>query len=161
MMRSLQIRSLQRSAAALAVVTAFATAFGLALASDAEARGPGGFGKGKRLERAIQKLDLDEAKRAEVLGVIESARESGRALREQLRTEHRELRAMLEDPNVAEDAAIAQSDAVAAARAELEKHQLRTLLQVRSLLTPEQQAQLAEVMGKRHCGSRHERRHVL
>lgn len=155
------IRKLTLRAAALAAATALATAFGLGLASDAGARGPGGFGKGARIERAIEKLGLDEAKRAEVFGVIDAARPAGRALRAQVRSERQELRALLADPSVGEDAVLAKSDEVAAARAELEKHQLRTLLQVRARLSAEQQEKLAEVMGKRHCGSHHERRHVL
>lgn len=152
-----RIRKLILSAAALV----FAAGLG-GLATDAGAKGPGGYGKGARLERAVEKLELDEAKRAEIFGVIDAARPTGRELREQVRAARQEMRALLADATVGEEAVLAKADAIAALGAELKKHELRTLLDVRGRLSAEQQAQLAEAMtAKRHCGGRQERRHVL
>jgi len=155
------IRNLTLSAA-----VALAAALGLGLATSSWAKGPGGpgdhRGPGPRLERALEKLELDEAKRAEVFGVIDAARPAGRELRERMRTAHEEMRALLEDAGAGEEAVLAKADAIGALHTELRKHELRTLLQVRARLSAEQQAQLTEAMGKRHCGGgRHERRHVL
>jgi Spy/CpxP family protein refolding chaperone len=146
----------------LSAAAAIAVAVGVGLAADAWAKGPGrfGHGAGARLERAVEKLELDEAKRAEVFAVIDAARPAGRALREKMRAAHEEMRALLEDASAGEEAVLAKADAVGALRTELAKHELRTLIQVRTRLSAEQQAQLAEAMSRKHCG-RHERRHVL
>lgn len=141
---------------------ALAVAVGLGIGASAWAKGPGGHGgKGARLERAVEQLELDEARRAEVFAVIDGARAEKRALRERIRTAHQEMKALLEDRGASEEAVLAKADAIGALRTELQKHELRTLLAVRARLSPEQQAQLAEAMQKRHCGGRHERRHVL
>lgn len=154
----------------LPAVVALAVAVGLGLAAGAGARSPGpggpggpgvrGFG-GPGLERAIERLELDAAKRAEVFGVIDAARPAARELRGQLRAAHEEMRALLADPSAGEDAVLARADAIGALQTELRKQELRTLLQVRALLPAEQQAQLAESLQKRHCGGRPERGHVL
>lgn len=145
---------------AFGLAAAAALAVGLGGAGGAWAKGPGGHGKGAKLERAVEKLELDEAKRAEVFAVIDAARPAGRALREQMRTAHQEMRALLES-GAGEGAVLAKADEIGALRTEMQKHQLRTLLQVRAQLTPEQQTQLSEAMAKRHCKGRGERRHVL
>ena len=147
----------------LTAAAALAVAVGLGLGTSAWAKGPGGHGHGKgaRLERALEKLELDDAKRAELFGVIDAARPAGRELRERVRTAREEMKALLADPSAGEEAVLAKADAIGALHTEMKKHQLRTLLQVRERLSAEQQAQLAEAMQKRHCGGRHERRHVL
>jgi Spy/CpxP family protein refolding chaperone len=146
----------------LPVAAVLAVAVGIGLATSSWARGPGHGGKGARLERALESLELDEAKRAEVFGVIDAARPAGREIRERTRAAHQEMRALLESPDASEEAVLAKADAIGALHTELRKQELRTLLQVRALLSPEQQAQLAEAMAKRHCGGgRGERRHVL
>jgi Spy/CpxP family protein refolding chaperone len=145
----------------LSAAAALAVAIGLGAASGAWAKGPGGLrGHGAKLERAVEKLELDEAKRAEVFGVIDAARPAKRELRERMRTAHQEMRTLLE-ANAAEDVVLAKADEIGALQTELRKHDLRTLLQVRARLSADQQAQLAEAMSKRHCSGRHERRHVL
>jgi Spy/CpxP family protein refolding chaperone len=147
-------------------VAALAAAVGVAFAAHAGAKGPGEFGHGRpgghgaRLEHALESLDLDAAKRTELFGVIDAARPASRELREKMRAAHEELRALLGDASAGEDAVLAKADAIGALRTELEKQELRTLLQVRARLSAEQQAQLAEAMSRKHCG-RHERRHVL
>jgi Spy/CpxP family protein refolding chaperone len=95
--------------------------------------------------------------------VIDAARPAGRELREKIRAAHEEMRALMADPSAGEEAVLAKADTIGALHTELRKHELRTLLQVRARLSAEQQAQLTEAMGKKHCrgGSRHERRHVL
>jgi Spy/CpxP family protein refolding chaperone len=147
---------------AFGVASALALAIGLVAATGAWAKGPGGYrGPGAKLERAIEKLELDEAKRAEVFGVIDAARPAGRELRERMRASHEQMRALIESGSASEADVLAMADEVGALRTELQKHQLRTLLQVRERLSAEQQAQLSEAMSKRHCKGRQERRHVL
>ncbi len=133
---------------------------GLGFATPSLAVSKGGFG-GPSLERAIDRLELDEAQRAEVFSVIDAARPACRDLRAQIRAAHQELRTMLADPRVDEAIVLAQADAIGALRTELSKHRLSTLIQVREQLSPEQQEKLADAMKKRH-GRRHgQHRHVL
>lgn len=153
----------------LSLTAALAVAAGLGLATGTWAQGPGGHGAGShggghgaRLERALESLELDPAQRSELFGVIDAARPAGRALRERMRSAHQEMRTLLADPSAGEEAVLAKADAIGALHTELRKHELRTLLQVRSRLSAEQQAQLAEAMTRRHCrGGRGEDRHVL
>ncbi|HEY8492977.1 MAG TPA: Spy/CpxP family protein refolding chaperone [Myxococcota bacterium] len=154
----------------LTLSAAGALALGLALtfgtSMDAWGKGPGHRGHGPRLERAIESLDLDEAKRAELFGVIDAARPAGRELREQMRAARKEMRALLEDPAASEEAILAKAEQIGALATEMRKHHLRTLLDVRSRLSADQKAQLSEALGKRggkfgHCAGRGERRHVL
>jgi Spy/CpxP family protein refolding chaperone len=136
---------------------------GVGLAVEAGAKGPGGHGHGgsARLERAIEQLELDAAKRSEVFGVIDAARPAGRELRERVHAARGEMKALLADPKAGEEAVLAKADEIGALQTEVRKHELRTLLQVRARLTAEQQAQLAEAMHKRHCGAGRGGRHVL
>lgn len=149
------------SASAARIALATGLAVGLGFATPSLAGGRGEMGAGPRLERAIESLDLDEAQRTAVLSVIDAARPSSRELRAQVRAAHQELRALLADPAVDESAVLAQADAIGTLRTELSKHRLRTLLEVREQLSPEQQRQLAEAMQQRQSGRHGERRHVL
>lgn len=142
------------------IALAAALAVSLGFATPSLAGGKGGHG-GPRLERAIDRLELDEAKRAEVFSVLDAARPASRELREQIRAAHQELRTLLAAPAIDEAAVLVQADAIGALRTELSKHRLSTLLQVREQLSPEEQEKLTEAMEKRQ-GRRHgERRHVL
>jgi len=142
------------------IALAAALAVGLGFAKPSLAGGKDGHG-GPRLERALERLELDETRRAEALSVLDAARPASRDLRAQIRAAHQELRTMLADPSIDEATALAQADAIGALRTALSKHRLRTLIQVREQLSPEQQEKLAEAMMKRD-GRRHgERRHVL
>ncbi len=151
-------RSAGRTAGRIALAAGLAV--GLGFATPSLASGKGGYG-GPRLERAIDRLELDDAQRAEVFSVIDAARPASRELREQIRAARQELRAMLADPRIDEATVLAQADAIGALRTELSKHHLSTLIQVREQLSPEQQERLAEAMNERH-GRRHgEHRQVL
>lgn len=145
----------------LSATAALAVAIGLGAAASAWAKGPGGHhGHGARLERAIEGLELEPAKRAELFGVIDAARPAERELRDRMRAAHEEMRALL-DGNAAEEAVLAKADELGELQTEHRKHELRTLLQVRARLSAEQQAQLATALSERHCSGRHERRRVL
>jgi Spy/CpxP family protein refolding chaperone len=141
--------SLARSAG----LAALSLALGLGYAPASTAKGPMGPG----VERAVEALDLDAETRKQALAVIDAARPTGRELRESLRSAHEELRSLLDQPDPAEDAVLALADRIGTLRTELQKHDLRTLLQVRATLSPEQREQLAEEIRKHPHGPRHGR----
>jgi Spy/CpxP family protein refolding chaperone len=127
----------------------------LLLATAAGAFGPGGFGpggEGGRLERAVEGLNLDASTRAKAFAVIDSARPASRSLRSSLMSAHQQLRSLLDQTNVSEDAVDAQIDQLASLQGQLRKQEVHTLLQVRALLTPDQQAQLSQALQPRRGG---------
>ena len=101
---------------------------------------------GAKLERTLETLDLDDPTREAVLAVLDAARPTQRALRASVRDARREMDGLLAQPGTTEEVLVAKADALEALHAELRKHELRTLLQVRGALSPEQQEQLGRAM---------------
>ncbi len=99
-----------------------------------------------RLGNAITALGLDAATRGQVHQIVEASRAEHQRLRRELRAAYRHLRFLLAQEEPDEAAVMAQADAVGALRTALQKQRLRTMLQVRALLTPAQRAQLLEVL---------------
>jgi Spy/CpxP family protein refolding chaperone len=122
---------------------------------------PGHHGGGHRLERAIERLDLDADTQARVDAVFDAARPAHRELGRALRTQAEELRTLMADPAATEEAVVGKVDAMTKTSAEMRKQEIRTLFQVRALLTAEQRAALKEKMEKKrgHRGERCEGRH--
>jgi periplasmic protein CpxP/Spy len=126
-------------------ITALALAAGLVVAAHADA-GPGcqhgkhaGFGsRFERMDQRVDALGLDDATRQKVHAILADAREQRRANWEQLRASRQTMHDLLARPDVTEAQVMAQVDADAALHTEAHKAQLRTMLAIRSLLTPEQ-----------------------
>jgi Spy/CpxP family protein refolding chaperone len=98
------------------------------------------------LERQVAKLELPAETEAAVKIVLDEARPAGDALMQRVRDAHDAMRSLLEKDPLDEPAVMAQADAVGAAMTEHRKHELRTLIRVRALLTPEDRAELTELM---------------
>ncbi|HVH19870.1 MAG TPA: Spy/CpxP family protein refolding chaperone [Myxococcota bacterium] len=150
----LRIRSLQTVSLSL-----FAA---LALATSAVAwpgGGPGGHGgKGFLLQRQLEKLELPAETRSQVDAVLAESRTRQEALHQQIRAAHESMRSLLDQGSVDEAAVMAQADTIGSLMTEARKDDLKTLIQVRSLLTPEQRAALDQQMEKRRedwRGKRH------
>jgi Spy/CpxP family protein refolding chaperone len=109
----------------------------------AAARGRHGGSYGLRgLERGVERLELTDEVRAQVDAIFEQARPDERELRGRMRDAHEQMRALLEQDAPDEQAVFAQADALGQLHAEAHKLKLRTLLQIRPLLTEEQRAEL-------------------
>jgi Spy/CpxP family protein refolding chaperone len=102
-----------------------------------------------RLERLVETLGLDEDTLAKVNTVIESSKAEHQALRRKLREAHERMRSLLEQENPDEAAVMAQADTIGALKTEAQKQRLRTMLQVRAFLTPEQRTKLLELLRTR------------
>jgi Spy/CpxP family protein refolding chaperone len=126
---------------------------GLSTAAHARPPGPPPH-VGEPLEHLVETLGLDEATLAKVYQVIDAARAETRELRRKLHEAHQHMRTLLEQETPDEAAVMAQAGRIGTQRTEMEKQRLRTLLQVRALLTPEQRAKLLQALRSRH---RHER----
>ena len=146
-----------RSLLSLSLGAALLTGMIAAGAANARPHGPGCGVKASvdRLERRIERLELDDSARAAVYEVLDAARTQERALRVRMREAHDAMRALLDAEQPDPEAVLAQADVLGALRAEAHKRGVRTLLEVRSLLTPGQWAQLQrEREHRRHRGDR-------
>jgi Spy/CpxP family protein refolding chaperone len=147
----LRIRKLQTLSLSLFVA--------LALATSAAARPGHGPGKGFFLQRQIEKLELPAETRTQVDAVLAESRTRQEALHQQIRAAHESMRSLLDQGSVDEAAVMAQADTLGSLMTEARKDDLKTLIQVRSLLTPEQRAALDEQMEKRREDWRGGKRH--
>jgi Spy/CpxP family protein refolding chaperone len=146
-----RLRDRKVALAALAVFASATLAAGLAPArSHADGCKHRGGGV-ERLERKVEKLELDEATRASAAALFERAGTELQALREQKRAAHEQLREQMAQDPAPVDALMAQVDEIGAIRTEIEKLSLRTRLELRELLGPERWAELeAMKMHRRH-----------
>jgi len=132
-----------------------------ALGANAWARPHGGMcgGKGfalERLERGVATLELEQEKLDAVYQVIDQARGQRRGLDAEIRTAHERMRELLEQDAPSVDAVTAQADSIGELTTAARKVELRALVQVRTLLTPEQWQQLEKMRGERHHGGERE-----
>jgi Spy/CpxP family protein refolding chaperone len=96
----------------------------------------------RALDRHADELGLDDATRAKIDALVKNGRPAARARREQLHRERERLRALLSQLEPELDAVLAQADVIANVESEALKSRLRTTVEIRALLTPEQRAML-------------------
>jgi len=101
---------------------------------------PGGL-----IERHAKRLGLDDATVKEMRSIVEASRAENEKLRKRTEVEQGLLRKMLEPDVPDEKAIMAQADKIGDLIAEQRKNQLRAVLKIRSMLTPEQRAELAKI----------------
>lgn len=102
-----------------------------------------------RLEEKLGDLSLDADTRAEAEQLLRRAREDGKARWQELREARRAMRDLLEQEAPAEAPLMAQADAIGALETEAHKAKLRTLLELRALLGPEQWKALRDSLHER------------
>jgi Spy/CpxP family protein refolding chaperone len=110
------------------------------------------------LERHADRLGLDAETRAEIDRLVSAARPESDALRDQLRALQDEMRALLSRDVPDEEAVMTQAERIGDVETAMQKKQLRSMLRIRALLTPEQRAELVRIHEERELGGRHERR---
>jgi len=101
------------------------------------------------LERLVETLGLDEKTQTEVNQILDASNAEYQELRRKLREADERMRALLEQEKPDEAAVMAQADTIGTLETEARKQRLRTMLRVRSFLTPEQRAKLLEMMHTR------------
>lgn len=108
------------------------------------------------LEHHAEELGLSEEVRAQVRAIADGVQDQENALRDALRAQRDALHELLEQDAPDPDAVMHQAELVGAAETELHKQRLRTLLAVRTLLTPEQRQQLVKIFEekRRHMRER-------
>ena len=102
------------------------------------------------VEHLVGELGLDAETEASIYSVLDAQRQARRDHLDEIRTARDELRALLDAEIPDEEAIFAQVDVIGALATDARKDGLRTLLEVRSLLDPEQQEALREAMEASH-----------
>lgn len=98
----------------------------------------GGDPMGKFLERNAEELGLDEETTEAIQQVLEEGRERARGLDDALREAHMVMRDLLGQDVPDEATVMRQAEVIGEFEIERQKHRLSTLIEIRSLLTPEQ-----------------------
>jgi Spy/CpxP family protein refolding chaperone len=153
-LRAVRARTLPLCFAAL--LPAFAAAY----ASSVAAQPPGAL-EGRRhhgrplleriLERHADRLGLDEKTRERIDAITTAAREEGRRIHDRLRESRQEMHRLLAADDPDESAVMRQAEKIGGLETEAQKHRLRTMLQVRALLTPEQRRTLVQIHAERRA----------
>ncbi len=108
----------------------------------------------KRLEQLVEALNLDPETLAKVTQIIAASKAEHRELRRKLWEASKHMRTLLGQENPDGTAVMAQAEVIGALKTESQKLRLRTMLQVRALLTPEQRMRLLEMLrAGRPCGA--------
>jgi Spy/CpxP family protein refolding chaperone len=133
--------------AAIALAVGAAIGFGSVRASARPHEGGGGMcgphgAMLDRLERGVGTLGLQQKDLDAIYQLIDNARRERRPLDAQLRTAHQQMRTLLDSDSPSVDAVTAQADTIGSLSTQLRKIDLRTAVQVRSMLTPDQRKQL-------------------
>jgi Spy/CpxP family protein refolding chaperone len=109
-----------------------------------------------RLEEKLAALELDDQTRASAEQVLARARAESESQREAKREARRVLRELLDQEQPVVEQVMAQADALGALETEAHKAKLRTKLELRALLGPDQWQELRDAFRKNRHG-RHER----
>lgn len=117
----------------------------------AEARG-GGRMRGPHLERMANELQLDPQTKQQIRSVFQNSRAEAKAIRGQLKQARRSMRVLMRQEPVREALVMAKADEMHQLKGKLKKIRLKTKLQVRQLLTPEQRQKMRQLR-KKHRGA--------
>ncbi|HAK55863.1 MAG TPA: hypothetical protein DCP38_10340 [Acidobacteria bacterium] len=127
---------------------------------DGRSRGSMDRGRGSAVMRGLRDLDLSEAQRTEIREIVSGQRDAQAALRERSEPIREALRLAAEATPVDEAAIRRQSAELAEVQADAMILQANVRSDVLAVLTPEQQAEAAELRGERErrMGERRARR---
>jgi Spy/CpxP family protein refolding chaperone len=150
---------------AMGLILGVVAALGV-VAPRAGAEGPRG-GPGPRhrsldrmLERDAERIGLDAATLARVRAIADAARLESEPLEEKREALHREMRATLDQAAPELDAVMRQADQIGTVDTELRKLHLKTLLEIRALLTPAQREALVRIHDERRAARGHRHRNA-
>jgi len=120
-------------------------AIGLATSSGAQPHEPDEQHGGRFIAKHAEALELDDATRVRIESVVEDTRNESEKLRRAERKAARTLRDLLELDEPSEQAVMDQANVVSELEAQQRVLRIRAMLEIRSLMTPEQRSKLAEI----------------
>ncbi len=113
-------------------------------------------GRGDRLERLAEELNLTEDQITQMRAIREDTRDEMQALHENLRAEREALHSLMAG-EASEADLRSQHEAVQTLHREVADKRFETMLATREILTPEQRTELAELMQQRREAFRENR----
>lgn len=150
-MESMSRKGTARRASRIAAIGALAVGALVLAGRGAEARPHGGGkcgGHGARmlekLERDVGRLGLESQRLEAAYQVIDEARKQRRALDGEIHAAHERMRELLDQDQPSADAVTAHADTIGALTTQARKIELRAVIEVREMLSPEQRQQLDE-----------------
>jgi Spy/CpxP family protein refolding chaperone len=106
------------------------------------------------MERHAEELGLDDTTRAAIQEIAARSRLVEQPLTQQLHDLHDGMRNLLETDSPNLDDVMQWADRIGAVETELKKQRLRTMLEVRALLSPEQRQKLVKLFEERRARRR-------
>jgi Spy/CpxP family protein refolding chaperone len=97
------------------------------------------------IQKIKPELELTAEQESKMTAIVSEAREKGASVESALKEQQKTLHQMLRDPSTTADAASAVLTKVLASEGEVKQLQLRTLIALRDVLTPEQQQKAAKL----------------
>lgn len=98
----------------------------------------------KRLESRLDGLGLPQATLDSAHALLDKARDENRGTRGQIRDAHDQMQTLMQAEKPDVDAVMAQVDTIGGLETTAKKVRLKTILELRAMLTPEQWAQLQQ-----------------
>jgi len=120
--------------------------------------GRGGVPHGRRLERALEHVELPEEVRDDIDDLLDGSHRSQRKLKRDARKANRRMRELLSADNPDEEAIVAEAETIGRIRTDMQKDRLLTLLRIRGRLSPEQRAALTDFMQSQRRKGRRSRK---
>lgn len=97
------------------------------------------------IQKIKPELELSAEQESKMTAIVSEAREKGSSVESALKEQQKTLHQMLREPSTTADAASAVLTKVLASEGEVKQLQLRTLIALRDVLTPEQQKKAAKL----------------
>jgi Spy/CpxP family protein refolding chaperone len=134
-------------------ILALTAASALSFPGDGRGHGPGRGGPPpeKMIEHMADALDLDEETVSKMRAALEGTREEGEALHAQIRAARHDMHSLMMAEETDREAVMAKVDQLAGFEGDALRLRVGTLLEVHSLLTPEQRAELTALRGERRA----------
>ncbi|MDJ0588390.1 MAG: Spy/CpxP family protein refolding chaperone [Pleurocapsa sp. MO_226.B13] len=106
--------------------------------------------RGQKMERLLQQLDLTPEQSQQIEAIQADSETTAQELRQRIQTQHQEMRSLMTSDATTEELR-AQYQQAQDLRQQLGDNRFETMLQIREVLTPEQRAEIAELM-EQHRG---------
>jgi len=102
-----------------------------------------------QMERLFEQLNLTDAQKEQIKAIRQRNMEASKPIRENLRTKHQELFAIIKKPEGSKEQALAKQREINALTIQLAESRLNAWFEARAVLTPEQLKKLETLQPKR------------
>lgn len=106
-------------------------------------------GKGDGFKKILEQLDLTSEQSTQIQAIHDSNKQENETVREQLKTEKEALHELFAS-DASDSELIQQHQEIQSLKQAFGTSRFETMLEIRALLTPEQKAQMNELMQERH-----------